>query len=546
LAVLLSLALTATACGGDGDDNAGGDTKPDAGGSEGKKGGTFRLGLTEPVAIDPYNAQESEGTLVTRELFDGLTEATPDGEVVDVLAESRETNEDCTEWTFKIKDGTTFSNGDPVDAEAFIRGWNRAAVQAAASDVAYHLGGIAGFEEVNGGSATEMSGLTAEDATTLKVALAAADCEFDGKTTHTVFSPVPEVAGAADNTEFNDMPIGNGPFKMTEPWQHNTSITLERNDDFHGEAPNLDGVEISLLNPDNAQDLEYQGFQSGQFDWARMPPPQQPAAKAQYEPMGQWIEKNTNGMNYLLPMTDSPPFDSVEAREAVSWALDRDAIIEGIFKGMQTKSTTIVPPAFEDFYQEGLCESCEAQDVEKAKELAATAGLAPGTKIQLAYNTGAGHDEWIQAVAAQLKDVLGLEAQLVGQPFPELLAAQQAPGSTGLFRFAWSADYPTPENYLYPLLHTDAINKDAAGKVTGDNRARYSNPEFDELVTKARTSTDEAERISLNQEAEQIAIKDMAMIPLWNRTQYRLVSDKFENVEMDFNENPNVSTLSQK
>jgi ABC-type oligopeptide transport system substrate-binding subunit len=88
---------------------------------------------------------------VTRTLFDGLTEATPTVRSSTLLAESRETNEDCTEWTFKIKDGTKFSNGDPVDAEAFIRGWNRAAVQAAASDVAYHLGGIAGFEEVNGG-----------------------------------------------------------------------------------------------------------------------------------------------------------------------------------------------------------------------------------------------------------------------------------------------------------------------------------------------------------------------------------------------------------
>jgi ABC-type oligopeptide transport system substrate-binding subunit len=205
-----------------------------------------------------------------------------------------------------------------------------------------------------------------------------------------------------------------------------------------------------------------------------------------------------------------------------------------------------VPPVFEDFYQEGLCESCEAQDVDKAKELAAAAGLAPGTKIKLAYNTGAGHEEWIQAVAAQLNEVLGLEAELVGQPFPELLAAQQAPGATGMFRFAWGADYPTPDNFLYPLLHTDAINKDEAGKVTGDNRARYSNPEFDELVTTARASLDPAERISLNQQAEKIAVDDMAMIPLWNRTQYRLASDKFTGIELDFNEDPNLATLSQK
>ena len=544
VAVMASVALTAAACGGgDGDGGAAGGN----GDGEGKQGGTFRLGITEPVAIDPYNAQESEGILVTKQLFSGLTDATPDGQVVNALAEEIENNDDCTEWTFKIKEGTTFSNGDPVDAEAFLRGWNRAALQASASDVAYHLGGIEGFAEVNEGGAKEMTGATAVDASTLKVALSEADCEFSAKTTHTVFSPVPEAAGAADNKTYNDMPIGNGPFKMKEPWQHNTSITLVRNDDFYGDKAKLDEVQVSLLNADNAADLEFQGFQAGQFDWARLPTPQLPAAKAQFEPKGQWIEKSTNGMNYLLPIHDSPPFDSAEAREAVSWAIDRDAIIEGVYKGMQEKSTTLVPPVFEDFYQQGLCESCEGQDPEKAKQLAQQAGLAPGTAVKLAYNTGAGHDEWIQAVAAQLKEVLGWKVELVGQPFPELLAAQQAPKATGLFRFAWGADYPTPDNFLYPLLSTPAINKDAAGKVTGDNRARYSNPAFDDLVKQARASTDAAERIKLNQEAEKLALDDMAMIPLWNRTQYRLVNtDKFSDVELDFNENPTLATLSQK
>ena len=81
----------------------------------------------------------------------------------------------------------------------------------------------------------------------------------------------------------------------------------------------------------------------------------------------------------------------------------------------------------------------------------------------------------------------------------------------------------------------------------GDNRARYSNPQFDELVLQARAATDEAERTRLNQEAEKIALNDMAMIPLWNRTQFRLFnSNDFENVQMDFNENPNLATLSAR
>jgi oligopeptide transport system substrate-binding protein len=541
VAVAASVALAATACGGD-SGSSGND-------GDGGGGGTFRLGITEPVAIDPYNAQESEGILVTKQLFAGLTDATAEGEVVNVLAEEITQNDDCTEWTFTLKEGTEFSNGEPVDAQAFLRGWNRAAVQSAASDVAYHLGGIEGFSEVNEGTATELSGATAPDDSTIVVALSEPDCEFDAKTTHPVYSPVPEVAGAADNAEYNDMPIGNGPFKMAEPWQHDSSITLVRNDTYGaGEPANLDRVEITILNPDNAADLEYQGFQAGQFDWARLPTPQLSAAKQRFEPMGQWIEQNTNGMNYLLPIHDSPPFNTVQAREAVSWAIDRDAIISGVFQGFQTKASTLVPPAFDDFYQEGACESCaQGPDPQRAQQLAQEAGLPPGTQIKLAYNTGAGHEEWIQAVSAQLQEVLGWQVELVGQPFPELLAAQQAVGATGLFRFAWGADYPTPDNFLYPLLATPAINKNAEGMVQGDNRARYSNPAFDELVLQARAATDEAERTRLNQEAEKIALADMAMIPLWNRTQFRLFnSNDFTDVQMDFNENPNLATLSAR
>lgn len=136
------IALAATACGG----SDSGDKKNEGGSS--KSGGTFKIGITEPVAIDPYNAQESEGILVTDNLFTGLYEPTADGKVIPALAESKEVSDDGKTWTFKIKGGTKFTNGEPVNAEAFIRGWNRVAQKKSASDVAYHLGGIDGFADV--------------------------------------------------------------------------------------------------------------------------------------------------------------------------------------------------------------------------------------------------------------------------------------------------------------------------------------------------------------------------------------------------------------
>lgn len=536
---LAVLATVAAACGGGSDEESGGET--------GRVGGTFRLGITEPTAIDPYNAQESEGTLVTHQLFVGLTNVNDAAELVPGVAREWSSNADCSEWRFSLTPDTKFSNGETVTAESFITGMTRAASKAAASDVAYHMAGIAGFEQVQDGSAQTLSGLTAPDANTLVVKLSTPDCEFDKKTSHSVMSPVPSTAGEATNREFNDMPVGNGPFKMAEPWQHNKSITLVRNDQYSFEKAKLDRVEISILNPNNAQELEYQGFQAGQFDWARIPPEQLPAAKARYEPLGQWLQEDTNGMNYLLPISENGEMAAKEARLAVSYAIDRQAIIDGVFKGFQSKSTTIVPPVFKDAYQQGLCTSCDKPDPTLAKQLAQQAGLPPGSRVRLAFNTGGGHELWTQAVKAQLEEVLGWRVEYAGQPFEELLEEQRQPDARGLYRFAWGADYPTPDNYLFPLLATASINKDENGVVNGDNRGRYSNRRFDELINQGRASKDDAERIRIIQEAEKLALDDMALIPLWNRSQYRLFNvQQFTGGNLDFFEEPPLATISLK
>ena len=120
----------------------------------------------------------------------------------------KEVSADGKTWTFKIKKGTKFTNGEPVNAEAFIRGWNRVALKKSASDVAYHLGGIAGFEDVQSGKADSLSGLKATDEYTLQVKLSTPDFEFDVKTTHTVVSP-----GAEDRGRRQERGIQRGPHR---------------------------------------------------------------------------------------------------------------------------------------------------------------------------------------------------------------------------------------------------------------------------------------------------------------------------------------------
>jgi oligopeptide transport system substrate-binding protein len=541
----MSLALLFVACGGDDDKDKNADQQGST--SDAKKGGVFRFGIIEPTAIDPYNSQESEGILVTKQLFVGLITLDKDFAAQPGVAEKWSKNADCTEWTFNLRKDTKFSNGDPVDAEAFIRGMTRAAKQSAASDVASHMSGIAGYADLHGtgeegatAKATTFSGLSAPDANTLVVKLSAGDCEFEKKTYHSVFSPVPAVAGEADNKAYNEMPIGNGPFKMKEPWKRDQSITLVRNDSYFGQKALLDEVDITILPSQGALEAEYKGVQSGQFDYGRIPPALIPQAKTEFEPKGGYLHELTNGINYLLVNVVNPPLNKVDARKAISLAIDRDAIISGVFKGLQTKATSIVPPLFKAAYQPGVCDVCDKPDIPRAKSLAMSGGIPPGTAINLAFNTGGGHEAWVQAIQAQLQDNLGLKVNIQPMPFAELLKKEKEDKASGLFRAAWGADYPTPENFLFPLLAKASLPP-------GDNRGRYVNPKFDDFLAQARAA-DESQRAGFIKQAEKVAIgEDLALIPLWYRDQYRVYdASKWTNVRMDFNENPTLSVIGLK
>ena len=242
------LALVAAACGGSDDADTAGPAQTGGNTAEGRPGGVFRVPIGEPAAIDPYQARESEGSNVTVRLFTGLVtyDGNPELKMRPGVAERWSPNADCTEWTFNLRRGATFHNGEPVDAAAFIRGWTRAAIGTAASQVAYHLQQIQGYAPLHATppTATTFSGVSSPDPQTLVVKLDAGDCEFDKQLVHPVASPVPTGAGAANNATFNDAPIGNGPF-MLKPgtkWEHNQRISLVRNENYFLTKPKLDGI----------------------------------------------------------------------------------------------------------------------------------------------------------------------------------------------------------------------------------------------------------------------------------------------------------------
>ncbi len=518
------------------------------------KGGVLRLELIEPAQLDPAQSDDSEELVVTRALYEGLvnydekTAATVPG-----VATKWTPNADSTVWTFNLRKDSTFSNGEKVTAESFIRGWNRATSpptgEEDTSPIAYHLAGVAGYTKHYGDAAAKpavvgdgkgLSGLKAIDPYTLEVTLSAPDPELAIKTGHTVAFPLPSQAAMdAQKPSFSEFPIGNGQFmlKGPEPWKHDQEIRAVPNPNYKGgdDATTLEEV-VWRIFPD--QDTMYLEWVAGNLDYIRVPPDKIAEAQSTYK--AKLLSVPTTVLTYVGITIKKAPMDNKKARQAFSMAIDRDAIIKAIFNNTQVAARGIQPPVMPGFRKDGPCKYCDF-NVAEAKKLLAESGFKVTEPLILAFNTGAGHENWTQAVVDQLQTNLGVTVKLepvtgFSQNFIPRLRAGKV---SGLFRLGWGMDYPTPWNFLGPLFGTEAIGH--------DNLVEYSNPAFDALLKEAATKPDVAARIKLYQQAEDLVLEDMPIIPMWFRISIRLANnDKFGGLGVDPFDNPSVSTTYLK
>ena len=477
-------------------------------------GGELRIYASEPAFLVPTAADDDPAIQVIRQLYRGLVKYNPEtGAAENDLAESI-TSEDNTEWTIKLKSGYKFTNDEAVNADSFIRAWNYAAYGPNAQGNSYFMGRIAGIEDMSSEDpdgeegpqvapepkAKELSGLKKVDDLTFSVTLSAPFSGFPATVGYSGFFPVAE-ACLEDFDACNETPIANGPYKMEGSWQHNIGITLVRNDAYAG----ADKGKADKLSYKIYSDLDagYAAFQSGEVDvMYTIPPARYQEAKSQLG--DKMFEKPGNSFTYLgFPMYNAN-FANKGIRQAFSMAIDRQAIIDAVFNGRFTPATGVVSPLF-DGYRPNVCEFCKF-DKDKAVAALAAAGGWKGGKLQLWANAGAGHDAWLKAVGDQLKANLGIDYELVvNLEFPAYLETAGSQGFTGPFRLGWGPDYPVVETYLAPLYGTGGSS----------NNSGYSNKAFDDLIKEGDGAKTTAEGIASYQEAEDIIVEELPVIPMW-------------------------------
>ncbi len=530
LAAGLSGALLLSACGG-GDDSGSGS----GGGGGGEAGGTYSLYVGEPEnPLVPGNTTESEGHQIISSLWTGLVEYAADGEVQYTgVAESIE-SEDNTTWTVTLKDGWTFHDGTPVTSQSFVDAWNYTAYSPNAQGASYFFSNIAGYDELQAPvdeatgeptgepAAQEMSGLQVVDDQTFTVTLATPFAQFPVTVGYNAFYPLPE-SFFEDPEAAGTRPVGNGPYQAEDDFVPGTGFTVTRFEDFAGEQPgNADSVEFRVYADLNTG---YTDLQGGNLDVLPDMPPDA-LASAQDELGDRFLEAPSSGFTYLGFPTYDQRYSDPRVRQAFSMAVDRQEISDAIFNGSRTPADAYVAPVV-DGYREGACEYCEL-DVDRANQLLDEAGFDRSQPIELWFNAGAGHDAWVQAAGNQLRENLGIEYTLRGDlDFAEYLPLLDEQGVTGPFRLAWSMDYPSPQNYLEPLYSTAALPP------AGSNATFYQNPEFDELIRQGNSASSNEEAIELYNQAEDLLLEDMPIIPMFFDLEQAAHSENVSNVVID-------------
>ncbi|MEU5882320.1 ABC transporter substrate-binding protein [Spirillospora sp. NPDC047279] len=512
-----------------------------------RKGGTFSTVLNKFYTGEDLNpTQAGFGTgsrFVTKQLFTGLTEVTPAGAVTNrVATRVAPIDSACTSWQIDVRSGTRFSNGEAVTAESFVRGWIRAA-QGKAGAAGTLMSNIKGYGEVSGGRSSVFTGARAAGQSRIDVTLDKPDCEFDRRLSDPAFFPVPSTAGKSDHSTYNGNPVGNGPFKI-ESYTRDQRLTLVRNESWGFGQTNLDRVDVRFT--DDAQTVGRAGFGSGEYHWTEVSTQQLPAARASAGSQGTVLVRPSMSMNYLVPITTTGPMKSKEARLAVSYALDRKEITSTLFGGAYTPAAGLVSPAVPGFGHAGVCPSCAAPDATRAKQLAEDGGLKPGSKLTLYVRDLTTYRQWSEIVQRRLQQTLGVVVEIKTVPLDDagmrkVILAKDAPG--GLLTYGWAPDYPSAYSALHPILGGDQV-------ATGDNGlvnfSGWRNEEFDQALGNAIKTPQGSSRLSGFQQAEKLALDDMALIPLWSYGRPVLASTKFAGLGPDHDGDPQLATASLK
>ncbi|MCW8874032.1 MAG: peptide ABC transporter substrate-binding protein [Xanthomonadales bacterium] len=499
----------------------------------------FRGNGEEPETLDPHLAIGVPSSHILRDLFEGLTSESPEGDVIPGAALRWNISRDARTYTFYLRRDLTWSNGDPLTAEDFVFSLRRAANPATAANSARMLLPVLNAREVLAGELpVEELGISLLDEFTLQITLTGPTPYFLGLLTHPIAYPV----NRKNLEQFGDQfsrpgnLVSNGAYVLTK-WVPRVEIVLERNPAFREADDTL--VERVHYLPIEDHSSEVQAFRSGEIDWTNQVPNNQ----------FKWLQKNYPDELVVSPwmgsyffgfnLTREPFVDNPSLRMALILAVDRQILAEKVAQFGEQPSYALVPPGIDGYvpFSPEYADWSQAERDHEAQRLYEQAGYSEERplRVEIRYNTSENHKKMALAVASMWKQVLGVNTTLVNEEFRVFLQNRAQKVLTQVFRAGWISEYNDPYSFL-ELFRSGH----------GSNDYGYSNSTFDALLDQVGTERVRARRERLMFEAERVLMSDHAIIPLYTYVTKRLVSPQlrgWQNNLMDHHQTRHMFKL---
>ena len=482
----------------------------------------------EPNTLDPQLASSRLEFSVLRQLTQGLLGFDKDLTLTPLVAVAVPTVEnggiaaDGLTYTFKLRQGVTWSDGQPLTANDFEYTFKRLLSPEIAGPYSELFTAIQGGEEylmsaeadqAAKDSLREAVGISAASDDTLIIKLAAPSPTFLQMVAIVSASPVRQDVIEQHGTAWTEAGnhLGNGPYILSE-WVHQDHITLEANPNYWGQAPKQGRVRLSMITDVNA---ELMAYKAGELDIARVPPGTEAGILEDATLRDQVLPSSQLSSLALFLNTIVSPFDDAMVRQAIATGIDRTAWTDQVKNGVGEPATGWLPPGLPGY--DATVGSRYKFDANQAQSLLAQAGYPGGEgfpDISLTYVEAGDQGLMAQFLQAQLSENLGIEMGLT--PLDPPSYGQQVIGGRqfDLTLLSWTADYPDPENFLAGLFSSESFLD-----ITG-----YASDEFDRLAGMAATELDQKSRIKLWGQAHKVMIADAPIAPFMFVERYYLKS----------------------
>ncbi|MCA1032648.1 ABC transporter substrate-binding protein [Bacillus timonensis] len=456
----------------------------------------------DSTSLDPITTTEGETFKVTVNIFETLLNYNDgDTSLREGLATKWEASEDGLEYTLTLREGVKFHDGTDFNADAVVFNFDR--WMNGDSDQFPYYTMFGGFKGDEGHVIKEV---VAVDAKTVKFTLTRPQAPFLKNLAMSPFGIASPAALKEHGDKFRENPVGTGPFKFVE-WKVNDKIVLEKNQDYWMTGyPKLERVIFKAI-PENSARLN--ALMTGEID---LMDGVNPSDLAQIEGSAdlQLFKRPSMNVGYVGLTNTRKPFDNKLVRQALNHAVDKEAIIAAFYGGLAQPAKNPMPPSLE-----GYNDDIEPYpyDLKKAKELLVEAGYPDGFEMELwampvprpYMPEGMKVAEVLQSSFAEI----GVKAKIVTYDWGTYLD-KTSKGEADAFLLGWTGDNGDPDNFIHTLLDKDSIGS--------NNYAYYSNDELHDILIKAQTITDQAERNKLYKKAQEIVHEDAPWIPLVHST----------------------------